>query len=121
MGAYLADAEFVPDLIVSSPARRASQTAQKVAKAAGFKGDITFEPRIYLANPDTLLEVVRSLPETADRALLVGHNPGFEELVAALSGGAVRLTTAALACIELPATAAWVDVEQRGPVSCCGW
>ena len=116
MGAYLAAIAFVPDLIVSSPARRASQTAQKVAKAAGFKGDIAFDQRIYLANPDTLLEVVCALPETAGRVLLVGHNPGFEELVAALCGGAVRLTTAALACVELPATAAWVDVERASGV-----
>lgn len=116
MGAYLAAIDFLPDLIVSSPARRASQTAQKVAKAAGFKGDIAFEPRIYLADADTLLEVVHTLPETAGRVLLVGHNPGFEELVAALCGGAVRLATAALASIELPAATAWLDVERESGV-----
>ncbi len=116
IGEYLAAIEHLPDAIVSSQARRATQTAQKVAEAAGFKGDIAFEPRIYLADPDTLLEVVASLPEPAARVMLVGHNPGFEELVTVLCGAAVRLPTAALACIELPAADRWVDVDRDSGV-----
>lgn len=73
-----------PDLVVSSAATRARQTAE-FAAAAGEFGPVTLDPRIYAADAETLAEVVAGLPSEAGVVLLVGHNPGFEELAAGLS------------------------------------
>jgi phosphohistidine phosphatase len=110
VGAFLAATKNLPDLIVSSPAERAKATAKRVARAAGYDGDLRLEPAIYLADAATLLDVVRRLPDDHARVMLVGHNPGFEELAAALCGGSVRLPTAAVACIELD-IARWVEAR----------
>ena len=110
IGEYLAANALVPDLVVSSPAERAKATAKRVLKAADYTGELRFDERIYMADVGSLLRVVRGLPDAANRVLLVGHNPGFEELAASLCGGAVRMTTAALACIELTDTQ-WSTVE----------
>jgi phosphohistidine phosphatase len=85
MGTLLGTEVGVPDLIVSSDALRARQTAEIVGVAAGYVDVIHFEPAIYNATLDTLLDLVRALPDDADYVLLVGHNPGFESLSADLS------------------------------------
>jgi phosphohistidine phosphatase len=73
------------DTIISSDAERASQTARLVAEAAKYSGRILFRPEIYDATLATMLRLVRCLPEAAQTALIVGHNPGFQELVAELT------------------------------------
>ena len=95
----------VPDVIVASDARRAMQTAEIVADGVGFTTAFAVEPRIYAAGLSTLLDVVRGLPDDADRVILIGHNPGFEELAGALATGdkEVRLPTSAFAHLEFDA------------------
>src|SRR5689334_18770059 len=66
-----------PDAVVTSDARRAVQTAELVASAAGFGGELTIEPRLYAADLDTLLAIVCTLPDETARVILVGHNPGL--------------------------------------------
>jgi phosphohistidine phosphatase len=97
-----------PDAVVTSDARRAGQTAEIVAAILGAPAP-TREPRIYLADRDDLLAVVRGLPDTDECALLVGHNPGFQDLANLLAGGGVdELPTAGLVHLELPASR-WKD------------
>ena len=103
MGAYIHKLTGMPDAIISSDATRALQTAEIVAEAVGFAGPLTVEPRIYAADVDTLLALVRSILDEVDTAIIVGHNPGFEELAEALAGShdqGVRLPTAGLALLE---------------------
>ena len=102
-----------PDAIVTSDARRAMQTAELVAPVIGFDRPLTVEPRVYAADLDTLLAVVRELPDVADHVILVGHNPGFEELTAALVGADeedIRLPTSGLAHVALDIPR-WADVR----------
>lgn len=104
IGAYVRGQVGTPDAIVTSDAIRARQTAEIIAAELGFDQPLTIEPRIYAADVETLLDVVRQLPGEADTVILVGHNPGFEELTASLSGhdeDEVRLPTAAVARLEL--------------------
>ncbi len=110
MGEFLAERDLLPDLIVSSPAARAKETAELFIEAADYDGEIEFESGIYHAYADDLVTVVQSLPDEMDRVMLVGHNPGFETLVEQLCGGAVRMPTAAIAYIWLSA-ASWREVE----------
>jgi phosphohistidine phosphatase len=72
------------DLVLASPARRVIETLEEVADAYGaFHAE--FDQRLYLASAATLLEIVRATPEEMKRLLLVGHNPGLEELALRLS------------------------------------
>lgn len=103
MGAYIHSLIGTPDAIVTSDATRARQTSEIVASAVDFAAPLTVEPRIYAADPDTLLAVVRRIPDDVQSAIIVGHNPGFEELASALAGNAeheVRLPTSGLALLE---------------------
>jgi phosphohistidine phosphatase len=102
MGRLLADEDLVPDLILSSTAVRARTTAEAAAKASGYQQKIELDRSLYLASPEEYIEALRELPETRRRVLVVGHNPGMEQLVEVLTGQSETLPTAALACITLP-------------------
>ncbi len=110
MGRALKDRGPVPDLIVSSPAARAKATAEAAIKSGGFAASLQFDQGIYDASTPELLRIVRRLPDESSCVLMVGHNPGFEELVYRLSGAHERMTTAALAAIEFQVDR-WEDVE----------
>lgn len=102
MGEYIKILTGTPDAIITSDATRARQTAQIVAEAVGFQAPLTVEPRIYGADLNILLALVRSILDEVDTAIIVGHNPGFEELAEALAGDhdeGVRLPTAGLAAV----------------------
>ena len=86
MGAYIHNLTRPPDAIITSDATRALQTAEIVAAAVDFAAPLTVEPRIYAADLDTLLAIVRRIPDEVHSAMIVGHNPGFEELAEALAG-----------------------------------
>ena len=82
VGVWLLQQGLVPDLVISSPAERALTTAEKCCKAMGMNAaDIEQDQRIYHADPERLLEVLANSPRAAQRVMLVGHNPGFEELL----------------------------------------
>src|SRR5262245_11284856 len=102
MGAKIEALVGRPDAIVTSDATRARQTAELAATACGFEAPLTVEPRIYGSDLDSLLQVVHDLPNQTGSVVLVGHNPGLEELTAALVGpdGTVTLPTAGLAHLE---------------------
>lgn len=102
VGLLLGQQALTPDLIISSTAERARGTAAQVADGSGYGGPVELDRQLYLAEPEAIVDVVRSLGGEASRVLVVGHNPGLEELVARLTGRAEVLPTAALAQIELP-------------------
>jgi len=89
------------DLMLSSPAARARQTATLVKESAGLSADLLYDERIYEADAARLLEVVMQAAESADSLMLVGHNPGMEELLTLLTGEGQAMPTAALACVAL--------------------
>ena len=117
MGAHVLAMDLVPEMILSSPARRAHDTAELFAEAMGFVGDIEWEGAIYGAMPSELLSIVRRLPDVYDHVALVGHNPGFEDVCYVLAGrdphglrAGIRMPTAALAHLTL-AVDSWGDVQ----------
>ena len=101
MGEVLKKNRFQPDLILSSPAKRAAQTATLVKQSAEIGGEIKFDERIYEASPARLLEVVGEQSSENDSILLIGHNPGLEGLIKFLTGDLQPMPTAALAVIDL--------------------
>lgn len=94
------------DLAVVSPARRAQQTWEIVAEALAPDAapEMVTDERVYAASGPELLALVRALPEAATTVVLVGHNPGLEELVADLTGAGVELPTSAVAVVEVDGT-----------------
>lgn len=84
-GRWLRDHGYLPDRIVTSPARRARETTEQALAALGHV-EMRQEPRIYDATPGMLMQVADE-HRALSRVLLVGHNPGFEQLAALLSSG----------------------------------
>jgi len=74
------------DLVICSPAQRTRQTWDGVRAAVQCR-DVAFEPRVYGAWVDDLLGLVRGLDPGIRSALIIGHNPGFEDLADRLVGG----------------------------------
>lgn len=81
VGRHLRSLGLEFDHVVASPAVRVQETLAEVGAGLGRTLAPAFDRRIYLASAATLLEVVRDLPDAAERVLLVGHNPGLEDLV----------------------------------------
>jgi len=113
MGRVLRDGGLLPDLIVSSTARRARKTAEKVAQHAGYEGSIELSPDLYLAGPGAYRRLLREISADFERVLVVGHNPGLEMLLEAATGVGETLPTAALAHVRL-AVDAWRDFDLNG-------
>lgn len=114
MGRLIAERGLGADVILSSTAKRARVTAEAVAEEAGYGGGVRLERRLYLANPAEIIDVIRESAGDAARVMVVGHNPGLEELVARLGGSGEAIPTAALAEIQLD-IAAWTDLSVRSP------
>lgn len=86
IGVWLLREKLIPDLVIASPAERALSTAEKCCKAMGqVASAIEQDRRIYGAGPADLLEVIANCPPEANRVMLVGHNPGMEQLVRELA------------------------------------
>lgn len=102
VGEFLAKKGMVPDRVVSSTATRAVATAQAVVETCGFSGPLETTRRLYMAPASAYIELIQGFEETCERPLLVGHNPGMEELVAHLFIRPIHMSTAALVAIELP-------------------
>ncbi len=111
MGELMASIVLLPDLIVSSPAKRAMRTALMVKESSGSNSPIQFDERIYEASPQTLRTVVSQIQDKFASMLLVGHNPGMEGLVHDLTGRLEPMPTAALAVIGIDIKS-WMEVSK---------
>ena len=103
IGQALAKRQIKPALFVSSPAVRALSTAVLVAREVDYPHDkIQVEPCLYEADLDTVVAVIRELPDEANSALLTGHNPTFTDVVNYLSPSPLsgELPTAGLMCLR---------------------
>jgi phosphohistidine phosphatase len=109
MGHWMAGAGLRPESVRASPALRTWQTVTAVCRALDFPmGAVEFDRRLYLADRDTLCDVIAETPASVASQLLVAHNPGMEELLCHLLGHATPspsdgniMPTAALYALEL--------------------
>ncbi len=118
IGAYMYGAGYLPDLVLCSTATRTRRTLDAVLSELGVEPAIEFHEELYLAAPREMLDLVRSVPDTVEGVLLVGHNPGTGMLAATLSGDGLperiyqmraKFPTTGLAIIELSVDR-WKDV-----------
>ena len=110
MGKLVRKYGLMPDVVISSDAVRARLTAVAVVQAARYAGEILLDQRLYMASPADILSLLRTVRENAETVMIVGHNPGLEELITQLTGEQQDLPTAALAQIALPIEQ-WRDLK----------
>jgi phosphohistidine phosphatase len=119
MGREMSERGIQFDFILASPAARVRETIDGVREGHALNAPLHFEPRIYMARVAELLELIGTIPDKADNALLVGHNTSAERLVIKLANDDDRglrkrveekFPTAALAVIELPIDS-WDDLQ----------
>ena len=123
VGRHIKGAGLAFDHVVASPAVRVVETLEHVGAGLGTTLAPAWDKRIYLASAATLLDVAQGLPQAAAHALMVGHNPGLEDLVLMLvgedGGGPLRgeveakFPTASVATMTFD-VARWADLATRG-------
>jgi phosphohistidine phosphatase len=102
-----------PNLIVSSTAARAKKTAELVAKACKYKGEIVRSHSLYGAQPADYLKILEELSDKYKAVLVVGHSPSVEETVEVFTGSSdVIMPTCALAHISLPIQN-WAELNKQ--------
>ncbi len=108
---WMRNREMFPDFIITSPAVRAQQTTWRICDLLALPAEAAHpDQRLYLADPATLFEVLAGIPVTVRLPMLVGHNPGLDELLRYLCGddelprttSGKLMSTATIAVIELP-------------------
>ncbi len=117
---------LAPDHVICSPAARTRATWARLAAEGVPAGQVDFEDRVYGAAPAALAQLLTKLPQDAAEALIVGHNPGLENLALWLAAGAdparseigLKFPTGALVGFDLELDA-WRDLDAgQGRVVC---
>ena len=108
-----------PDFVIASPAVRATETVDRVIDGFGEDLRVTEDRRIYEAGTGTLLDIVRAASDDADHVMIVGHNPGLQNLVVTLTEACAlreeaeqKFPTAALAEIRFDVDR-WSELAPR--------
>ena len=111
MGKRLQKRNILPDLIISSPARRAKHTAQEVAHSMGYASTaILYDEALYEASAEVLLTTLQTVDNRVVILLLAGHNPGLTALANRLTPHYIdNIVTAGMVAIQLP-TDDWAEV-----------
>lgn len=121
MGRYMRDEGLTFDHVVASPALRVQQTIAGVEDGYGSMLSPHYDRRVYMASAAALLDLVQSLDDAHGRVLMIGHNPGLEDLVLMLvpqtEAGLrdeveIKYPTATLAEMRFDADH-WADVDER--------
>lgn len=108
-GRWLADHLDTIDLAVVSPANRARTTWDLASSELSEIPHTLIDDRVYGASVTDLLRVVRELPDDARTVVLVGHNPGLEDLASFVTNASVSMPTSAIVALE--STAAWSSAD----------
>ena len=80
MAKALKEKKVMPDLILSSSAKRAQLTAKGLAKEIGYRGEIKYIDALYMAAPETVHTLIQDVNDKYDTLFIVGHNPETTEL-----------------------------------------
>jgi phosphohistidine phosphatase len=121
IGRYLTDEQILPDLAIASDSRRTRQTLDLALDAANQHPRTRLDRAVYLAEPHTLLDVIRRTPSEVHTLLMIGHNPGMADLATLLTGFGDRYAfarmnakfpTSGLAVLDFPLER-WDEVKER--------
>ncbi|HAJ46185.1 MAG TPA: histidine phosphatase family protein [Alphaproteobacteria bacterium] len=80
MGSYMKSQNYAPQLILCSSARRTTETLDLIKPFLRADAQLRYEDALYLAEPEQLLERLNWIDDEVASAMLIGHNPGMEQL-----------------------------------------
>jgi phosphohistidine phosphatase len=117
---YVRQKKIRPAIVLCSPSLRTRQTLEAIAPSLDKGSSVEFVQELYGASEDELLRRLQALPESVDSAMLIGHNPGLQELALSLASRGTDLKrleekfpTGALATL-LVESRSWVDLRPGG-------
>ena len=101
MGAFMRTHDLIPELVLSSSSVRTTEPLSLLPQAAELHAKTEFQDLLYLASAQTMLEIAATRAHGEERVMLVGHNPGSEDVLHVLGLGIHEMPTCSLAHIEL--------------------
>ena len=123
LGRYIRQCGYDPDLILSSTSRRTVETVELVTDTLSGVARVDYMDALYLAEPEVILQVIRLAPDKMKGVMVVGHNPGLEQIATLLAREPVKrkerdrfdmleekFPTAALAVLDFEVER-WRDIE----------
>jgi phosphohistidine phosphatase len=121
MGRFIAAHDMEPDLILCSSAQRTCETLELIRSELMTKPEVVFSEDLYLAEPEEVRATILARAGVHKRVMVIGHNPGLQQLVLELSGAGRRsdleairtkFPTAGLAVLNFTATR-WADATPK--------
>lgn len=110
MGELIIEKGYLPQIILTSTAVRARTTALTFLKHCCEELTLKTLEALYLAEPLAIVEILKTVPDEANKVMVIGHNPGLEGLLQQLSGKVESLPTASAVGLELPIEH-WADLS----------
>ncbi len=103
MANALKERRVIPDLILSSSAKRAKLTAKGLAKEIEYSGKITYIDALYMAEPIDVISIIQEIKDKYDNVFIVGHNPETTELTDQMLDDYIEnVPTLGIVALELP-------------------
>lgn len=118
MGRLIAEMEMGPRLALCSSATRARETLELLLPQFD-DCPVATTKSLYLCPPGGILDQINELSNGPERVLVVGHNPGLEQIVAGLTGCRVAMPPAALTAVSCHC-ASWSDLKLGTPAELLG-
>ena len=119
MAQHLGRKGIAPELVLCSPSTRTRETLTRIAPGLGKHADVRIEPELYAASAAALLEVLHGVPDEVESVMLIGHNPGIQDLALSLAPAGSesarvrsKFPTAALATLQL--NGSWRELAPGG-------
>ncbi|PIU60384.1 MAG: histidine phosphatase family protein [Armatimonadetes bacterium CG07_land_8_20_14_0_80_59_28] len=112
MGEVIRERGLMPDLIITSTAKRARSTVKRLVESSGYRGESLESMCLYLEGVPQHLATIMAVDDAVDCLLVVGHNPDLESLVMELTGKHEVMSTATLAVIDFVVDS-WADIIRR--------
>ncbi len=112
MGSYLLGKEIKPDLILSSPALRAKLTAKKISKKIKYDKDIKYIDKLYMPDPETILDILSDQKDKNKKIFVINHNPALTELANMLTDESIdNVPTLGIVAIKFDIKK-WKDIKE---------
>ncbi len=112
MGKKLKEKGIMPDIIISSPAKRAKTTAKIIAKEIGYEKKVMFDENIYESSVDELCKIITALNDKNSTVFLVGHNPSLNDLAHYYVHHEANIPTCGVVEIAF-ACEKWAEIEPK--------
>ena len=103
MGNKIKGKKILPDLILSSSAKRARLTAKGIAENIGYDGKIEYMDELYMATPTQIIEIIKEIKDKHDTVFIVGHNPELTELTDSIADDYINnVPTLGIVALDIP-------------------